>query len=228
MTWAFQPSGTCGGGDAADAAATQVDGAVVGDRFACSVGEVVDRHHAPDRSVGDLRFRYSGEEEVHSAALVGFEVTEHGPAQPFQWRNDGFGYDRELGAWPGVEDGRVVGVYKELVEGEAGRPDVRHERGLPVDAVGDLVNVPTRPLKQPVRRISQGETTGQFDQRGVDGRWRFQYSLWDRPGRRLHGQPMQSFLGLPGQCDALALGQPVRARRMCRFWLTPPEIGRRQ
>ncbi len=35
----------------------------------------------------------------------------------------------------------AVGVYKELVEGEAGRPDVRHERGQPVDAVGDLVNV---------------------------------------------------------------------------------------
>ena len=44
-------------------------------------------------------------------------------------------------AWSGVEDGRFVSVDEELVEREAGRPDVGHERGHPVDAIGDLVDV---------------------------------------------------------------------------------------
>ena len=44
-------------------------------------------------------------------------------------------------AWSGVEDGRLVGVDEELVEREAGRSDVGHERGQPVDAIGDLVDV---------------------------------------------------------------------------------------
>ena len=40
-TLALDPRQSVRGGDTADAAATQVDGAVVGDRFACTVGEVV-------------------------------------------------------------------------------------------------------------------------------------------------------------------------------------------
>ena len=113
-----------------------------GHRLGWPVGEVVDRHQASDRGVGDLRVGRGGEEEVHGAALVGFEMTEHDPAKPFQrqQRSDGFGYAREHGPRPGVEDGRLVGVDEELVEGEAGRPDVGDERGQPVDAVGDLVN----------------------------------------------------------------------------------------
>ena len=39
----------------------------------------------------------------------------------------------------GVEDGRFVSGDEELVEREAGRSDIGHECGQPVDAIGDLV-----------------------------------------------------------------------------------------
>jgi len=74
-----------GGVDAADAPAAEVVAIAGSDRCGRSVGEVVDRHHAPERSVGHLRVRGGGEEEVHGAALVSFHVAEHDPAQPFEW-----------------------------------------------------------------------------------------------------------------------------------------------
>ena len=37
-----------------------------------------------------------------------------------------------------VEQQRLVGVDQELVEGEAGRPDLRHEGRQAIDLVGDL------------------------------------------------------------------------------------------
>jgi len=70
--------------DAADATAAEVVGAVGGDRCRGSVGEVVDRDHASAGGVGDLGVRSGGEEEIHGAALVGFEMSDHDPAQPFE------------------------------------------------------------------------------------------------------------------------------------------------
>ena len=49
--------------------------------------------------------------------------------------------DGNIARGPGVEQQRLVGVDQELVEREAGRADVGHERRQAEDAVGDLVDV---------------------------------------------------------------------------------------
>ena len=53
-------------------------------------------------------------------------------------RRDRLRHQREHPALAGVEEQRLVGVDEELVEREAGRPDVGDEGREAVDAVGDL------------------------------------------------------------------------------------------
>ena len=93
--------------------------------------------------MGHLCVRCGGEEQVHRPTLVGFEVAEHDPAQPFegQHRCDGVGHQREHAARSGVENGRLVGVDQELVERETRWPDVGDECGESVDVIGDFVDV---------------------------------------------------------------------------------------
>jgi hypothetical protein len=45
------------------------------------IGQIVQRHHAGDRAVDHFGARRIGEEQVHGAALVGFDVPEGDPAQ---------------------------------------------------------------------------------------------------------------------------------------------------
>jgi hypothetical protein len=69
-------------------------------------------------------------------------VTEADPAQRLDGDDLGhrFRDQREHGAVPGMEQERFLAGDEELVEREPDGGDVGHERGDPVDPVGDLVD----------------------------------------------------------------------------------------
>ena len=91
--------------------------------------------------MGHFGLRRRGEQLVHGAALVGFDMAEGDPAKPVERgdRGDGLGEEREGGPVSGMEEQGLLVVDEVLVEGEAGRADVGHEGREPVDSLGDLV-----------------------------------------------------------------------------------------
>lgn len=93
------------GVDVAHPVVAQVDHLAVGERQGGPVGHVVERHHAPEGSVGHLGFGGGGEELVHGTALVRLDMTEGDPAQPFERGDggDGRGDQREQLSRSGVE-----------------------------------------------------------------------------------------------------------------------------
>ncbi len=129
--------------DVADPLAAEIEHRLGAQGLGHPIGKIVHRHHATDRAVCNLRLRRDGEELVHCPALVGFEMAERDPAQALDGhdRRDGGRHRRKHGAGAGVEQQRLLGIDEELVEGEARRSDVGHERRQPEDPVGDLVNV---------------------------------------------------------------------------------------
>ncbi len=109
-----------------------------------TVAHVVERQHAREPAVDDLRARRGLEEQVHRAALVGLDVGERDPAQ-ILYRNDAVdrvGHEREHLAHPGVEQERLVAADQELVEREArGRGDFVDLGRQAEDVRGDLVDL---------------------------------------------------------------------------------------
>ena len=130
------------GRDLAHPLAAEVDHLALGERAGRAVAQVVERHVAAERAVGDLAARRRREPHVHRAALVGLDVAEADPAQRLDRDHRGhrLGDQREQPAQAGVEQQRLVAGDEELVEGEARRGSPRGPGRDPVDAVGDLVD----------------------------------------------------------------------------------------
>ena len=70
-----------GGVDVTDPVMAELDDLTVGERHRRAVGQVVERHHAAERPMRDLGLGRRGQQIVHGAALVGFDVAEGDPAQ---------------------------------------------------------------------------------------------------------------------------------------------------
>ena len=142
-TWASHPWGTCG----VEICRTRLPPRSItspsAERPGRPVAEVVERHVAPQRAVGDLAVRRRRQPHVHRPALVGLDVAERDPPQRLDRhdRGDGLGDEREQPAHAGVEQQRLLAGEQELVEREAVRRHVRDPGGEAVDPVGDLVDV---------------------------------------------------------------------------------------
>jgi anion-transporting ArsA/GET3 family ATPase len=123
--------------------ATEIEHLAVGQGAWGPVEHVVERQHDAHRAVRDLSVRRRRQEVVDGAALIGLDVRECDPAQPFDRHHarDRLAHQREQLAHPRVVEQRLLCVDEELVEREAGRADLRHERRDAVDAVGDLVDL---------------------------------------------------------------------------------------
>jgi len=112
----------------------ELEDLAVGERHGRPVGQVVQRHHAAERPMGDFGLRRCGEQLVHGSALVGFDMAEGDPAEPVERGDRAMASARSgSGSMSGMEQQRLLVVDEVLVEGEAGRADVGHEGGEPVD-----------------------------------------------------------------------------------------------
>ena len=91
----------------------------------------------------DLRVRRDGEEVVHRAALVGFDVGERDPTQIGDGDDpiDRLGHEREQPAHAGVEQERLVAADQELVEGEPRGGAMSSMGGQAEDVGSDLFDL---------------------------------------------------------------------------------------
>ena len=128
--------------DVEDAVPPEFDDLTVGQRQRGAVGEIVQRHHAPEPAVGDLSLRRRGKEQVHRTTLVSLHVTERDPAERVEWQHRcyRFRHEREHRPRAGVEQQWLIVIDEELVEREAGGADLGNEGRESVDAIGDLVD----------------------------------------------------------------------------------------
>ena len=99
-------------------AVRQLDHFAVGQRPGRAIGHVVERHHAANRSVCNLRVRSGSQELVHRTAFVGLHVPERDPAQTLERKDalDRLTHQREHRPGPGVEQQRLVVIDEELIE----------------------------------------------------------------------------------------------------------------
>jgi PAS domain S-box-containing protein len=87
----FPGMGNMRGVEIAYALAAEVQHLSICKRARWPVGQIVQRHHAGDHAMGDLRFRGHGQPLIHRTAFIGFDMAEGNPAQPLQRQNAGRG-----------------------------------------------------------------------------------------------------------------------------------------
>ena len=129
--------------DLAHPLAAEVDHLALGERPGRPVAQVVERHVAAERAVGDLAVRAR-----RRATCSSRRTRRPRRGRSVIQRSDSTGStvatasatSGNMPARPGVEQQRLVGGDEELVEGEAVGADLGDPGRDPVDAVGDLVD----------------------------------------------------------------------------------------